>query len=115
MDNEWVNVHENQIGDTSDGDDRMYRCGTGDPDLRNVPHTLPGRCKGDGPKLDDEWNVCISAFYAAIPSGRKFCLYAAPGYVGKIQCYSASFSRRTLNVPAVGNDEVQSWRFENNG
>src|SRR6185295_17004633 len=92
-DNEWVNLHENQIGDTSDGDDRLYRCGTGDSSLKNVPHTLPGRCKSAGVKIDDEWNACVSAFYAAIPSGRKFCLYAAADYIGKIQCYSPSFTR----------------------
>ena len=113
QDNEKVLFYENSIGDTSDGDDTLYQCGTGYAALGNLEHTLAGRCKSANIKIDDDWGDCISSIRAFIPSGRAFCGYNLPNYTGSPTIrINASSSGVRVSAGAL-NDGLDSWKFVN--
>jgi hypothetical protein len=117
-DPERVRFYENNIGDTSDGNDTVIFCGTGASDLNQIEHTLPGLCKSDNLLLGDYWNDCISSLYPIIPSGRVLCLYGSANFQGpgKVEVdHDASGARFNL-APGYGlNDGLSSWHFLNDG
>ena len=80
MDDGKVLLWENSVGDTQDGDDRLWLCAD-DPDLTNNVHTLPGDCK-NFPFGSGTWNDCVSAFTAYEPAGwvGSWCFYQAINY-----------------------------------
>ena len=75
-----VLAYENGIGDTSDGDDRLWICGGGGPsriDLEQVAHTLPGNCKS-GLFGESNWSNCITSAAYWLPVGVTVCWYRGP-------------------------------------
>lgn len=77
-----VLLYENESGDTSDGDDRLWKCGS-DTDLGNDDHTLPGTCKSDGLGRTN-WNDCVTSVRIYLPSSSwRLCLYGNAGYANQ--------------------------------
>lgn len=118
-DTQKVHFYENRIGDTSDGDDTLWQCGTSEANFADGPaHTLAGKCKG-AISLDDEWNDCISSVTAWIPQGQLLCMYGNANYtsVSGLGPFILTFvdSRTRVNLPTTGhstlNDGMTSWRF----
>ncbi len=112
-DPERVRLYENNIGDTSDGNDTFLMCGTGIADLDARDHTSPGLCKSGNFRIGDTWNDCVSSFHAIIPSGRILCLYGAKNYgtpVVKVT-YSQGNVRTNLLSGFGLNDGLSSLRF----
>lgn len=119
-DPERVRFYENAIGDTSDGNDTVINCGTGNDNLSTFSHTLSGVCKSANFRIgdNDSWNDCISSFYPIIPSGRMLCLYGqafsgAPSI--KIAGGGAQNYRHNLATGFGLDDGISSWKFMNSG
>jgi hypothetical protein len=110
-DTEKVVFYENRIGDTSDGDDRLWQCGTGQADMRNVIHTLSGNCKSGVLKLNDNWDDCISSMFPYIPSNRYLCIYLNWNYnkANGYYTYDHADGGTRVNIPY--NDGLSSWKF----
>ena len=77
-----VLLWENSVGDTQDGNDKLWLCGN-DSDLTNNEHTLPGDCK-NFPFGSGNWNDCVSSFTAFEPDGwvGSWCFYEHINYAG---------------------------------
>jgi hypothetical protein len=114
-DPERVRFYENTIADNSDGDDTVIFCGLGASDLEQIAHTVAGTCKGGIFKTGDNWNECISSFYAVIPSGRVLVVYGAKNFDSNYvhYIYTHSSSGRRIDLPASFNDGMSSWHFLN--
>jgi hypothetical protein len=116
-DPERVRFYENNIGDTSDGNDTVIFCGLGASDLNQIAHTVPGLCKSSNILFGDYWNDCISSLYPIIPVGRVLCLYGGSNFTS----YSVEFdhsktgSRWNLGSGQGLNDGLSSWHYLNDG
>jgi hypothetical protein len=100
----WI-LYENQIGDTSDGNDRLLGCANV-PNLHDVPHTLPGKCE-IGLFDSEDWGDCTSSMYLLIPSGQVFCYWEGPyytaGYGFKVGPYSGRFNQPVgYDISSIG-------------
>lgn len=114
-DPEKVLFYENAIGDTSDGNDTLYQCGTGYANLGNLQHTLPGLCKSHNIRLDDDWGDCLSSIRPFIPAGRSWCGYNLPNYTGSpIVRINSGGSGVRVSLGAL-DDGLDSWKFIDSG
>lgn len=113
-DPERVRFYENNIGDTSDGNDTIIFCGLGASDLSLIPHTLAGGCK-DGIKFQDDWNDCISSMYPVVPVNRVLCLYGNSNFSGVsvhvLHDDTINDMRSNLGSGSGLNDGLSSWHF----
>lgn len=108
-DSEFVLFYENRIGDTSDGDDRLYQCNSSESNYADGPaHTLAGKCKGAF-SPDDEWNDCISGAFVHMPSDRVLCVYGSSSWTGGSQRFTAHDTRQ--NMSSFMDDGMTSYRF----
>jgi hypothetical protein len=73
-----VLLWENAIGDTSDGDDRYWKCSS-DADLSNDDHTLPGNCRSIG-FGSSTWNDCVSSVSVWLPAAYCMNFYIDANY-----------------------------------
>lgn len=107
-----VRLWENASGDTQDGNDSLWLCGS-DSDLSNNAHTLPGNCR-DGLVGKEEWNDCVSSATVYIQSGQRLCFYRAANYGtllsgnGNIQ---GPVSGLRYNFSGFDNDSLSSFKF----
>lgn len=110
-----VILYENKIGDTSDGDDRLWLCSS-TLDFRNLPHTLPGMCHYTFVKTYDDWDNCVSSMTVFLPSGDstwRACYYTgynAGGSVGYISG-SSSYNGVRFDVGSTFNDAISGLIF----
>jgi hypothetical protein len=105
-----VRIWENAIGDTSDGDDSLWKCGS-DSDLSNDDHTLPGNCHvsvvGGGSGFD--WNDCASSITVYLTNGQRLCLFEDANYNGQRRGFvDAQIVRYNLNTSTLHNDSLSS-------
>jgi hypothetical protein len=112
----YVRFYENAIGDTSDGDDRLYQCGSDEYNFADGPaHTLPGVCKG-AIFVEDEWNDCISSVWVNFADNTwVLCLYGGAFWNNGTGVYRISTEQVRYNLAGtgVGADGLSSWRFRN--
>lgn len=83
-DHEKSRLWENATGDTSDGNDSIWLCGSGYSDLGAIAHTLPGDCHGGGLIGSSTWSDCGNGASIWIPAGQHFCAYSGTGYGGAV-------------------------------
>jgi hypothetical protein len=114
-DHEKVLLWENQAGDTSDGNDNYWKCGS-DSDLNSGDgHTLPGDCNARVIPATS-WNDCATSVSVWVPDNRKLCFYAGANYSsreGPIIVGPVSGSRVFLPPHAGIYDWLSSFRFIN--
>jgi hypothetical protein len=101
-----VRLYENGIGDTSDNDDRLWRC-TEVANLIGIDH-IPGTCKGFliG---QTTWNDCVSSYQIWIPDGWHFVLYRDNNYNNWSECRIGPIVGLRFNV--ASNDTLTSLRW----
>lgn len=100
---------ENAIGDTSDGNDNLWKCG-GDADLNNDSHTLPGDCNT---QLIDRanWNDCVSSVTVWVPSGYVLCFYGNANYTNSEPPHQVGpKSNYRFNLTGL-NDGLSSFKY----
>jgi hypothetical protein len=115
--NRWL-AYENAIGDSSDGDDRLWLCNVGSlgGDNLDIDHNLAGICKAPA-KINDNWNDCLSSFRVYIVDAtRALCIYSGYGYGGtksfKIVWSDAVASyRKNLADYNIASDTASSFRW----
>jgi hypothetical protein len=83
-----VLLWENAIGDTSDGNDALWRCDAV-PDLSQVAHTPSGNCHSilfGG----ETWDDCVSSFSLWVPDDQVACFYSQPNYQNVVKFVNGS-------------------------
>lgn len=81
--NEWLAdptrwlLYENSVGDTTDGNDKLYGC-LNDPNLHD--ESAPTGCHGHLFTEEWDWGDCGSAIAANIPQGYILCVYEDTNY-----------------------------------
>ena len=105
-----VLLWENSIGDLSDGNDNLWKCGS-DSNLGDDPHNPSGNCHS--PFFGSAtWSDCVSSYTGWSDAGTPtICFYRDANYVGVIDSRlhdGAWFGTR--NDLAV-NDVLTSFRF----
>lgn len=82
-----LRLWENEIGDTSDGNDTLWlicnhTAPIGNSNLNNIDHTLPGECKGPLGIGSSTWNDCVNSFtiWGLGSSSWHLCFYQNEGY-----------------------------------
>jgi hypothetical protein len=100
-------LYENSIGDTSDNDDRFWRC-SNTSDLNDFAHTLPGNCKSIG--LDSStWNDCVSSYKVWVPDGFHLTIYNNADWGSWSHCFAGPWNGGRVN--AFSNDAISSFRW----
>jgi hypothetical protein len=108
-DNDKVLLYENGIGDTSDGDDRLWRCGN-TSNLDAIAHTLPGDCKGFF-LSSTTWNDCVSSYRVWVPAGWHLTFYSHANYGTWFHCLIGPLRGVRFNVPNGWNDTLSSFKW----
>jgi hypothetical protein len=112
-DNERVRLWENAGGDSSDGNDSLWRC-VSTPDLGDINHTLSGDCNRPWPP-SSTWNDCVSSITMWVPAGRRLCVYEDADYSTLRQSYAGPLTAVPFDVGVGWNDRLTSFRFVNGG
>lgn len=110
-----VLLWENATNDSSDGNDTYWKC-SDDSDLNSGDdHTLPGNCNNGLIGGTGNWNDCVSAVTAYIPSGWKLCIYQNAGYSNPTQVWIASSNNGVhINLSSDMRDQLSSFRWRTN-
>lgn len=103
-----VQLFENGIGDTGDGDDRLWLCGN-TSNLNAIAHTLSGDCKG-ALFGSTTWNDCVSSYRIWTPPGWHLTVYREGNYGTWFACYVDWAGGRT-DVPSGSNDVLSSFKW----
>jgi hypothetical protein len=104
-----VRLWENAIGDTSDGNDSLWKC-FNDALLSDDSHLLPGDCKGAFiPSFT--WNDCVSSFTVWIPDGQCFVSYRESSYGTAQDIIAGPRVGVRFNVVGGTNDTMSSLRW----
>jgi hypothetical protein len=85
------------------GGDKLIFTGSSDnPNFAGIPHTLAGWCAPKWHLDTDNWNDCVTSYWAKLGTSDSVCFYGAANYG------SYWFRHATMNVPAGA-----VWTFSN--
>jgi hypothetical protein len=113
-DNERIRLWENVEGDSSDGNDSLWRCGVGSAGLGTISRVLGGDCNRPWPP-SGTWEDCVSSYTVWIPSGRRVCFYEHDDYTGFRDSTPGPVTAQRHDVGAGWNDRLSSYRFVSGG
>lgn len=108
-DNNKVKLWENSIGDTSGGNDALWKC-TSDGNLGDDDHTIAGDCNRPFPEAGN-WNDCVSSFTVYVSANWKLCLYQDSGYDTLKATYFGSLTGTRYDAGALWDDKLTSFSF----
>jgi hypothetical protein len=104
-----VRLWENSIGDTSDGDDNLWKCDS-DADLGNDSHLPAGNCHS--PFFGSAtWSDCVSSYTLWTPTAVWMCFYRDANYVGIFDARQNSGAQAGTRFDLPVNDVLTSIKF----
>lgn len=109
-----VRLYENAIGDTADGDDQLYICGSSAV-LANIDHTLPGTCNvGLGGVIGmSKWSNCTNSIAVYLPSGYWVCVWRNSNFTELIFQKGGPVTGTRYNFPSYYYDTADSVTIQN--
>jgi hypothetical protein len=101
---------ENKIFDTSDGNDKYWKCQSFDSNLSTLEdtHVLPGDCHSV--LLNSgTWNDCVSSFTIWLDSAHVLCLYSNRFWSGHFLTVKGPRPGWRYNIPSGYGDSLTGY------